>query len=65
MGFSRLLHCTQEDGTFLLRDNTDGTRNILSFLSGNEVFHLYIDQLEDMCLLGKCEKDLLLQIRAH
>ena len=49
----------------MLRDNTDGTRNILSFLSGNEVFHLYIDQLEDMCLLGKCEKDLLLQIRAH
>ena len=50
---SRLLSQAQANGVFLLRDNTDCTRRILSFVSDRIVCHTYVDQTEFMCKLGK------------
>ncbi len=49
----RLLIQTQEKGAFLARDSSDGTRQILSFLSGDGVCHVYVDHNEYLCKLGK------------
>ncbi len=51
-GDSRLLFQTQEKGTFLVRDDPDGSRQILSFLSSDAVCHVYVDHTEYLCKLG-------------
>jgi len=51
--FHRLLKVSKQDGFFLLRDNFDNSRRILSFTSTECVLNVFIDQKEKFVEVGK------------